>query len=357
KSVTESGLGLQIPFYRVDVIREVDVIEEILRVYGYNKIEFAEKINASIAKSSRFEDHILQNIAGNTLASLGFYELLSNSLTQPAYDELIGSSKKSTVEIMNPLSSDLSVMRKSLLFSAMEAVSFNLNRKRQHLRFFEFGKTYHRSGKDWKEYNILALTISGERHAKHWLSENQEMSFFYLKAVVLQLMERLGIQITDSQSEEGDLYSEGLTLYSAKEKVASFGVVSNPINTHFDIKQDVLHAELNWDQIVKIVSKQEIVFKEIPKYPEVRRDFALLISDNIKFGQVKNIAFNTEKKLLKKVDLFDVYRGKNLPEGKKSYAVSFTIQDETKTLTDKQIDKIMKKLQQAYEKELSAELR
>ncbi|MEN8789088.1 MAG: phenylalanine--tRNA ligase subunit beta [Flavobacteriaceae bacterium] len=357
KSVTESGLGLQIPFYRVDVIREVDVIEEILRVYGYNKIEFAEKINASIAKSSRFEDHILQNITGNTLASLGFYELLSNSLTQPAYDELIGSSKKSTVEIMNPLSSDLSVMRKSLLFSAMEAVSFNLNRKRQHLRFFEFGKTYHRSGKDWKEYNILALTISGERHAKHWLSENQEMSFFYLKAVVLQLMERLGIQITDSQSEEGDLYSEGLTLYSAKEKVASFGVVSNPINTHFDIKQDVLHAELNWDQIVKIVSKQEIVFKEIPKYPEVRRDFALLISDNIKFGQVKNIAFNTEKKLLKKVDLFDVYRGKNLPEGKKSYAVSFTIQDETKTLTDKQIDKIMKKLQQAYEKELSAELR
>ncbi len=357
KSVTETGLGLQIPFYRVDVIREVDVIEEILRVYGYNKIEFGEKISASVAKTSRFEDHILQNIAGDTLASIGFYELLSNSLTHPAYDELIGNSRKSAVEIINPLSSDLSVMRKSLLYSAMEAVSFNLNRKRQHLRFFEFGKTYHRSGKNRKENNQLALTISGERHAKHWLSGNQEMGFFYLKAVVLQLMERLGIEITDSQSKESNIYSEGLALYSKRVEMVSFGVVSASINSHFDVKQDVLYAELNWDQIVKKASEQEIIFKEIPKYPEVRRDFALLISDNIKFGQVKNLAFKTEKKLLKKVDLFDVYRGKNLPKGKKSYAVSFTIQDESKTLTDKQIDKIMRKLQKAYEKELSAELR
>jgi len=171
------------------------------------------------------------------------------------------------------------------------------------------------------------------------------------------LMERLGIEITDSQSEDRNLYSEGLILYSAGDEVASFGLVSNAINEHFDVKQDVLYADINWDQIVKKASKQEIVFKDIPKYPEVRRDFALLLSDNIKFEQLKKIAFKTEKKLLKKVDLFDVYRGENLPEGKKSYAVSFTIQDETKTLTDKQIDKIMRKLQQAYEKELAAELR
>ena len=185
KSVTESGLGLQIPFYRVDVIREVDVIEEILRVYGYNKIEFAEKINASVARSSRFEHHILQNIAGDTLASIGFYELLSNSLTHPDYDKLLGSAKKDVVEILNPLSTDLSVLRTSLIFSAMEAVAFNLNRKRPHIRFFEFGKTYLKAGKNWKEENILALTIAGERHPKHWLSANQEMGFFFLKAVIL----------------------------------------------------------------------------------------------------------------------------------------------------------------------------
>ncbi len=357
KSVTESGLGLQIPFYRVDVIREVDVIEEILRVYGYNKIEFAEKINASVAKSSRFEGHILQNIAGDTLASIGFYELLSNSLTHPDYDKLIGSKGKDVVEILNPLSTDLSVMRKSLLFSAMEAVEFNLNRKRQRLRFFEFGKTYQKAGKKWREENILALTISGERHPKHWQAEKEDMGFFYLKAVVLQLMERLGIQITDSKIDDSNLYSEGLVLFSRRDKVASFGVVSALVNRNFDVKQDILHAELNWDEMVKKASKQEIVFKDIAKYPEVKRDFALLISDNIKFEQVESIAFKTEKKLLKKVDLFDVYRGKNLPKGKKSYAVSFTIQDESKTLTDKQIDKIMRKLQQAYEKELSAELR
>ncbi|MGB5692903.1 MAG: phenylalanine--tRNA ligase subunit beta [Flavobacteriaceae bacterium] len=357
KSVTESGLGLQIPFYRVDVIREVDVIEEILRVYGYNKIEFAEKINASVAKTSRFEDHILQNILGDTLASIGFYELLSNSLTQPAYNELIDSTKKGAVEIINPLSSELSVMRQSLLYSALESVSFNLNRKKQHLRFFEFGKTYKQSGKKRKEDNKLAITISGDRHPKHWLTGNQEMGFFYLKAVVLQLMERLGIHITESKSDEGDLYSEGLALFCDGNHMASLGLVSGSITGHFDIKQDVLHAELNWDQIIKKASQQEIVFKDIAKYPEVKRDFALLIADNVKFDQVRNIAFKTEKRLLKKVDLFDVYRGENLPEGKKSYAVSFTIQDETKTLTDKQIDKIMGKLQKAYEKELSAELR
>lgn len=357
KSVTESGLGLQIPFYRIDVIREVDVIEEILRVYGYNKVEFGEKINASVAKSSRFEGHVLQDIVGDTLASRGFYELLSNSLSHPDYCELLANGKKGSVEILNPLSTDLSVLRTSMIFSAMEAVAFNLNRKRHQLRFFEFGKIYNRKGKKREENNMLALTISGEKHSKHWAAGQKEMDFFYLKGMVQMLLERLGIHNTDSKSEDDGIFSEGLTLYSGSDKVASIGLVSDRLVSHFDIKQDVYYAELNWELLTKKAAEHQIAYKEIGKYPEVKRDFALLLSDNISFEQVKTIAFKTEKKLLKKVDLFDVYRGKNLPKGKKSYAVSFTIQDETKTLTDKQIDKIMKKLQQAYEKELAAELR
>ena len=358
KSVTESGLGLQIPSYRVDVTREVDVIEEILRVYGYNKIDVKEKINASVALTSRFEDHILQNIVGDTLASRGFYEILSNSLSHPAYDELLGEEhQKNTVKILNPLSLDLSGMRQSLLFSSIESIAHNLNRKKQNLRFFEFGKTYHKSGKKWREGNRLSIVVTGDRNSNHWSAKQEQIGFFFLKAAVVHVLGKLGISGYDSKSVDNPMFSEGLSFSFKDRSLVEFGVVNDAVLSHFDVKQEVIYAEFDWDLVIEKASEQDIKFLPVPRYPEVKRDFALLLADDISFDQVKNIAFKTEKKLLKQVDLFDVYRGDKLPSGKKSYAVSFIIQDETKTLTDKQIEKIMGKLQQAYEKELAAELR
>ena len=358
KSVTETGLGLQIPFYRVDVTREVDVIEEILRVYGYNKIEVKEKINASVALTSKYEDHILQNVIGNVLASRGFFELLSNSLTNPEYDELLGEQDhKKSVKILNPLSTDLAVMRQSMLYSALESVAYNQNRKKQSLRFFEFGKTYKMEEKGWAEGNRLAISITGERNANHWSVEKSEMGFFYLKAVVEHVLNRLGVNISESRPLEDHIYSEGLSLLSGKGELVRFGLIVKSIREHFDIKQDLLFAEFDWDLLIEKTAEKEIVFEPVPRYPEVKRDFALLLNDDIGFEEVRKIAIKTEKKLLKSVDLFDVYRGSKLPKGKKSYAVSFILQDQSRTLTDKQIDKIMKKLQQAFETQLEAELR
>ena len=358
KSVTESGLGLQIPSYRVDVTREVDVIEEILRVYGYNKIDVKEKINASVALTSKFEDHILQNIVGDTLASRGFFELLSNSLSHPAYDELLGEEHaKNTVKIVNPLSLDLSGMRQSLLFSSIESIAYNLNRKKQNLRFFEFGKTYHKAGKKWNEGSRLSIVVTGDRNSNHWSAKQEQIGFFFLKAAVVHVLTKLGINEYASKSTSNPIFSEGLTFSIKDHQLVEFGVVNDKILSHFDVKQEVIYAEFDWDLIIKKASEQDIKYQQVPRYPEVKRDFALLLADNISFDQVRNIAFKTEKKLLKQVDLFDVYRGDKLPSGKKSYAVSFIIQDETKTLTDKQIEKIMGKLQKAYEKELAAELR
>ncbi len=358
KSVTESGLGLQIPYYRVDVTREVDVIEEILRVYGYNKIVFNEKINASVAPTSRYEDHILQNVIGDTLASKGFYETLSNSLSNPEYDELLGADAAAqSVKILNPLSLDLSVMRQTMLMTALESVRYNLNRKKQNLRVYEFGKVYRKTKEGREENNMLSLSVTGQRHHKHWTAESKSTGFFYLKAVVSLVLERLGIPVTNSEYSEAGLFSEGLLLYNRKDLLVKLGVIHQKFTEHFDIKQDVLYAEFDWDLLIQKSSQQDIVFEEVSKFPEVRRDFALLLNDNVSFKEIRELAFNTEKKLLKNVDLFDVYRGKNLGAGKKSYAVSFMLQDDKKTLTDKQIDKIMKKLQQGYESKLGAELR
>ena len=358
KSVTESGLGLLIPSYRVDVTREVDVIEDILRVYGYNKIEVKEKINASVALMSKFEDHIIQNIIGDSMASRGYFEILSNSLSHPAFDELLGEEKQEkTVRILNPLSLDLSGMRQSLLFSAIESIAYNLNRRKQNLRFFEFGKTYHKLNDKWSEGNRFSLAVTGDRNANHWSKQQEQIGFFYLKASVDHVLEKLGIGGYLAETVSNPVFSEGLTYNIKGKQLVEFGVVNDQVLDHFDIKQEVIYAEFDWDLLITKAADQDIKFKPVPRYPEVRRDFALLLSDNTTFEEVKNIAFKTERKLLKQIDLFDVYRGDKLPSGKKSYAVSFIIQDETKTLTDKQIEKIMNKLQRTYEKELGAELR
>ncbi|MEP1486907.1 MAG: phenylalanine--tRNA ligase subunit beta [Algibacter sp.] len=357
-NVTETGLGLTVPAYRNDVQREADIIEEILRVYGYNNIKTTTKLNASISRTSRFEDYKIQNVIGDQLAAQGFYEILSNSLTNPNYINLSEQLKEEhNITMLNPLSNDLSVLRQSLLFSGLEAVSYNINRRRSNLRFFEFGKTYHGYNDKREELKHLTLFATGNKSSESWTSPNQKSDFFFMKGSIIAILSRLGISRYNESSIKNDLFSEGLSLSLGKTKIVDFGLVTKSVLKHFDISQEVVYADFNWDNILEIVKRNKITFKPIPKYPEVRRDFALLLNEDVMFESIRKIAKQTEKQLLKEVSLFDVYQGKNLPKGKKSYAVSFTLQDENKTLNDKQIDKIMSKLQQNFEKQLGAELR
>jgi len=357
-NVTETGMGLTIPSYRVDVQRESDVIEEILRVYGYNNIKFGDKLSLSVANSSKFEDYKIQNLIASQLIGQGFYETMANSLTTASYNKLSEELKDEyQVEMLNPLSQDLSVLRQSMLFSGLEAISYNINRKRNNIKIFEFGKTYHSYVSGREENKHLSLFISGERTAESWNASVGNGNFFFLKGVINAIFEKLGIKNLQSKTVKSDLFSEGLQLSSKKAKLVDFGIVKKSILKKFDIDQEVIFADFNWDEVIEMAKHQTTSFSPIPKYPRVRRDFALLLDQSVTYDEIEQIARQTEKKMLTEVNLFDVYEGKNLPEGKKSYAVSFVFQDEHKTLTDKQVDKMMSKLQHRFEKELHAELR
>ena len=356
-SVTDSGLGLTIPAYRVDVQREIDVIEEILRVYGYNNIKFSNKVNATIANSPRTEDYKIQNVVATQLNSQGFHEMMANSLTTATYIQLSDLLKEEhNVTMLNPLSSDLATMRQSLLFSGLEAISYNINRKNTDLKLFEFGKSYHNYPSGYEEKKHLTLFLTGNRNQETWTSGQKHTDFFLFKGYVTAVLERLGIQKTQNQPLTTDVYSEGIAISLGKDTIVEIGVVKKSILKHFGIKQEVFFADFNWAAILKLISNK-VKFIEIPKYPEVRRDLALLLDQAVTYESIYTIAKQTEKSLLKNVDLFDVYEGQNLPEGKKSYALSFSIQDSSKTLTDEQIDKIMSKLQKNFETELGAVLR
>ena len=356
-SVSDAGLGLTIPAYRVDVQREIDVIEEILRVYGYNNIKFSEKLNATVSNSPRTEDYKVQNIIATQLNSQGFNEMMANSLTTSSYVQLSEMLKEEhNVMMLNPLSNDLAAMRQSLLFSGLEAVSYNINRRNSDLKLFEFGKTYHKFPSGFEEHKHLTMFITGNRNQESWTNTQKPTDFFMFKGYVNGVLSRLGIQKTQNLPMTSDVFSEGIAIGFGNDILVEYGVVKKSILKHFDIKQEVLFADFNWALILKLLSNK-IKYVEIPKYPEVRRDLSLLLDENVSFETIFTIARQTEKSLLKDINLFDVYQGKNLPEGKKSYAVSFTIQDNTKTLTDVQIDKIMSKLQKNFETELSASLR
>ena len=358
KSVTETGLGLVIPFYRIDVQREVDVIEEILRVFGYNNIQFETKLNASVAPTSRFEDHKLQNNIGDLLAAQGFYEILSNSLSNPEYSKALDPKwEKEAVTVLNPLSSELSVLRPSMLFSALEAAAYNINRKRPNLKLFEFGKTYHKTSSAHLEKEHLTLLVTGDRAAESWTMKSKPSDFYFLKAVVEQILEKMGLSGYQTTITDSVEYGEGIQLIMNKTPLVKLGVIQGSLLKMFDIKQEVLFADFDWAALRKMASRKQISFTPIPKFPAVRRDFALLLDKEVPFKDLEEIAYKTEKKLLKDLSLFDVYTGDKLPKGKKSYAISFTLEDETKTLTDKHIEKIMNKIKNAYEKELGAELR
>ena len=356
-SETEGGLGLTIPSYRVDVQREADIIEEILRVYGYNNIKFSHKLNTSISFDSN-KDVSLENIVANKLTTLGFNETMANSLTKEEYSSFSENLKSEfNVTMLNPLSNDLKVMRQSLLFSGLESISYNLNRKNNSLKLYEFGKTYHKYEKGYQEDKHLTIFVSGARTKDSWTSLTQKSEFFYLKGIVMSILERIGVTNIKTSPVKSDVFSEGIVLSLGKNKLVEFGVIKKKILKEFGIKQEVLFADFDWTSILSISGKKKIKVSMLPKFPSVKRDLALLLDEKITFKEIYDLAFQSERNLLKDLGLFDVYEGDKLPEGKKSYAVSFVLQDNNKTLEDRQIDKIMQKLQQSFEKNLGAVLR
>ena len=357
-NITEIGMGLNIPPYRVDVRREADVIEEVLRVYGYNNIKVGEKLAASVSTSSRFADYRLQNLIAGQLIGQGFYESMANSLTSPAYGELDPElNPENSVKMLNPLSQDLSVLRQSMLFSGLESLRYNINRKRSDLKFFEFGKTYENADQEFREQAHLALLVTGNRNKEFWNYPSAKSDFFFLKGVVQAVLDRLGIFPIDTAPVQHGIFSEGIRFLYGEVCVAELGVVNRKILKRFDLEQEVLFADMFWNELTRISGKSRYKVKEISKFQEVRRDFALLVDRGVSFQQFYDLAFRTERKLLKKVDLFDVYEGEKLPDSKKSYALSFILHDPDKTLTDQQIDRIMARLRKAFESDLGAELR
>lgn len=365
------GLELSVPPYRVDVQRPCDVVEDILRIYGYNNVEIPTQLKSSLViKGEEDNKHKLENIVGEQLVGEGFNEILNNSLTKGAYyDDLNCYKKENLVSIMNPLSSDLNVLRETLLFGGLESIAYNANRKNPDLRFFEFGNVYIYSPekKDaenpmqaYKEEKHLGLWVTGNRVSGSWAHPDEESTFFELKAYVLNILHRIGLPFASIIIKNGDneIFHKSLSITNRGGKLlAEFGVISKKLQKAAGIDNAVYYADINWTSVMKAIRKNVVSFKEISKYPAVSRDLALLIDNNVEFEAIERVAYKTEKKYLKNVELFDVYEGKNLPAGKKSYAVNFILQDEGKTLNDKQIDAIMSKLIANIKKELNAELR
>jgi len=355
---TIAGLGLTIPAYRVDVTREADIVEEILRVYGYNNISTSTKLNTSLSYSDKIDQNKILDLISNQLVSQGLFEIMSNSLTTPDYIKYSDSLKEAqNVQILNPLSTDLSVLRQTLLFSGLEAIAYNINRKNNKLKLFEFGKSYHNYESGYDEQKLFSLLISGNRSDDSWLDESKRSDFFYLKGLINTLLERLGLDQLKSKPTKNDIFSEGMTIQIRKKRIVDFGVVKSSILKEFSIKQEVLYADFNFDNIIQVIKNKSIKVVELSKFPRVKRDLSLLLDKDISFDEIYNLTFHIENKLVQSVDLFDVYEGDKLPPNKKSYAISFILQDNSKTLNDKQIDKIMQKLQHAFETKLKAELR
>ena len=370
-SETAEGLVIDVPVYRIDVQRDVDVIEDILRIYGYNNVEFSDNVKSNLSYQTPTDrSYKLQNLISEQLCGCGFNEILNNSLTRSAYyDNLSTYPVSHCVMLMNPLSADLNCMRQTLLFGGLESVEHNAKRKNGNIRFFEFGNCYDYNIDHKKEGETLAefsedyrlgLWVSGSRVDNNWAHPNEKSSVYELKAYVENILVRLcvNLQKVIFGNLANDIYSAGLSITtSSGRQLGTMGIVSPKICKELDIETDVYYAELSWTLLMKEIKKSKVTFSEISKFPAVKRDLALLLEKNVQFAEIEKIATESERKLLKDVALFDVYEGKNLPAGKKSYAVSFYLQDEGKTLNDKQIDAIMKKIQTNLEQKLGAQLR
>ncbi|MDY0255447.1 MAG: phenylalanine--tRNA ligase subunit beta [Tenuifilaceae bacterium] len=362
-------LSLSIPPYRVDVQRPADVVEEILRIYGYNNVEISNKVNSTLAHSTRPNKQMVTKLISDTLTGIGMYEIMCNSLTKKAYyDKLKTYPTENTVEIINPLSTDLNGLRQTLLFGGLESVIYNINRKKGNLKLYEWGncytfdktkESYEVALKAYNEDMRLALWLTGDDTEESWMKKQEKITFYHLKANVFNILDKLGIDTNSLNLSEApsDIFEYGISLVINGKTLGYLGMVSKRICKDFDIKQEVYFAELEWESLFKMAKKNRVQFNEIPKYPEVRRDLALLVNEDVTFAQIKEVAQKSERKLVKDINLFDVYKGANLGKGKKSYAVSFILQDDSKTLTDKQIDKVMNNLIGAFDRDLGAQIR
>jgi phenylalanyl-tRNA synthetase beta chain len=355
------ALLLSVPPFKVDVQREQDVIEEVLRIYGYNNIEIPVELNSSLSFSEKPDKEKIQNVISELLTNNGFSEMMCLSLTKEEYSSKLKSiDPEHNVKMLNPLSSDLNVLRQTLLFSGLETIAYNQNRKNADLKLYEFGKTYMAIKGEHTKYiesKHLSVFVTGRKQDESWNAKNDALTIYSLKGIVKSIFDRLGIEVVLNESTS-DVYSQSLSFVWNKKSIASLGKVSKSLLKATDIKQDVFYADLNWDLIIEAVKKNKpLMYSEVPKFPEVRRDLALLIDKNIKFAQLEQLAYQAEKGLLKSVNLFDVYEGDKLPKDKKSYALSFILQDENATLTDKQIEKIMEKLMKTYQEKAGAEIR
>jgi phenylalanyl-tRNA synthetase beta chain len=357
------ALLLSVPPFKVDVQREQDVIEEVLRIYGYNNVETPIQLNSSLAFSEKPDKEKIQNIISDFLTSNGFSEIMCLSLTKKEYTEKLKSlDPAKNVRMMNPLSGDLEVMRQTPLYSGLEVITYNQNRKNSDLKIFEFAKTYLAIKKTdaikYVETKNLSLFITGTKKNESWNSKNEPVNFFMLKGIVEAILERLGIKDFKIVESKEEFFLQGASINWNKKTIVEFGAISNSILKFMDIKQNVLYANFNWEIIMEAIKNTPTLsYAEVPRFPEVKRDLSLLIDKAVEFEQLEQLAYQSEKNILKRVNLFDVYEGEKLPADKKSYALSFILQDENATLTDKQIEKVMEKLIKTYQEKIGAEVR
>jgi len=361
-SESDNTLTVQVPPYRVDVQRQEDVVEDILRIYGYNNIEIPDAIRSSIVYSNGVNTTQLKQKIADMLVASGCYEIMNNSLTRSTYYQKFAPELfEKRVSILNPLSAELDCMRASLLFGCLEVVEYNKNRQMNDIAVFEFGTTYHTTGSEgtvtqkYNEQQQLAICITGKQAPQHWNIQLADSDIFVLKSLVVSVLQKLGISKWKFVSLQHSCIS-GLECVVNKRVVARLGIVKSAVSKHFDIEKPCMYAELYWDTLMQLYGTP-IIYKEIPQFPEVRRDLALLLDAHIEFETIKKLAFETERNLLKHMQVFDVYQGKGIPEGKKSYAISFVLQDKEKTLTDKQIEGVMTKLIAKFKNSIGAELR
>lgn len=355
------NLLLEVPAYRVDVTREADIVEEVLRIYGYNRIPLPEKLNTSITHFSKPDSEKVQRVISDVLVGMGFFETLNNSLTRPKYVADLGGealNPEHNVDILNPLSQDLSVMRQSLLFNALEVVAHNQNRQHPNLRLFEFGKVYKKFGDKYDENRRLMLLISGSKESENWNNSSTKFTYYSIKAYAMSVLERLGLsKEIQEKALKKSVFEDGVQLVLNKTRIGEIGWLDKKVLKYFGIKSPVFVADLDWDGILSSVNSSEVKYKELPKTFAVRRDFSLLLNTETNFGEIEQLAFGVDSSLLNQVGLFDVYEGDKVPEGKKSYAVSFQFQDNEKTLKDEQIDSIMDRIREKLESQLNAQLR
>lgn len=357
KAESGQNWNLEIPAYRRDVQREADVVEEVLRIYGFNAVPYDGPMRISVAAKDPADDAKEREMVSALLSSIGYHEIMSNSLTKASYYEKYGFSADNSIAMLNPLSQDLGVMRQSMLFGGLEAVEYNSKRQRPNLKFYEFGRIYRKDNEHFTEKEHLALWLSGLAADENWKRGAEESEFYHLKNAIQLVLERMGIREYQESALSGDFWTEGVRLHRGKKDFARIGMVHPSLLKSFDLKQAVFYAELEWDTLVAACRKNEIIMQDLPKYPEVRRDLALLVDQGVQYGDLALAAAKAGGKLVKGINLFDVYEGKNLPAGKKSYALSFTLAHEEKTLNDKAVEQIMSKILASLEKQFGASLR